>query len=460
MVQEDKHSPLQAAMDSVPSNRADPLAHVPTHDSLQKKLGELLSESTENSAPATLALLQLENFYEIRTWVGNSESNLLLSDIARFIDKGLPPESLIYRCEHFEFALILFNESSTNCRVVTSRLRQSLRSATSMSIPPQLELKCGIGLAEIHLQMPSIDALLARARLDLRRSHYGFHRESLAMNSLSSGEYDSRTALTRLREALAQQGLQLEFQPIVALKEDGLQHYEVRCALPGSARERLSITALFETAQQNALGVEIDRWVISRVCTELKKARQSKLVFTVQLTQNSIVSTQFFEWLEQELLTLPSASEQLVIQLSEIDVLISQHHMQTVSDRIANMGLRLCISNFGCTENPFRYLSLLHTQFIKLDVTQLERIRKEPARLESLRRTVAALHDQGIRVIAAMVEEMLLLPVLWQVRVNYVQGYCLQRPSPGRSYPFLKDEVLGIDSGPGRPKPLAHIGVH
>ncbi|MDP6416478.1 MAG: diguanylate cyclase, partial [Gammaproteobacteria bacterium] len=131
------------------------------------KLDQILQESHSEPIAATLALLQLGNFYEIRHWVGKSEANLLLSDIARLLKKSLPDAVTLCRCHHYEFAALLLNECSINARPITDRAKQALHSAVSSVIPPQLELKCAIGLAVLEPTIPSAEVLFARARHQL-----------------------------------------------------------------------------------------------------------------------------------------------------------------------------------------------------------------------------------------------------------------------------------------------------
>ena len=73
----------------------DPLTGLHVQEYLIKEITRVLERSRQGELPATLALLQLENFYEIRTWVGKSEANLLLSDIARLLKSCLPDSALV-----------------------------------------------------------------------------------------------------------------------------------------------------------------------------------------------------------------------------------------------------------------------------------------------------------------------------------------------------------------------------
>ena len=413
----------------------DPLTGLFEQDYLDQQVEKTLRRCRQRPLEATLALLQLENFYEIRSWVGKSEASLLLSDIARLLEKSLPDKAVLCHCEHYEFAVLLLDECSLNARLITDRVKLAMQSAVSASIPPQLELKCGIGLAKLSRYIPSADVVFARARHDLGLGH---HRGDMPLLQIPA-----ETALKRLRHALRENQLRLTFQAIACLKEDGLRHYEIRTTLASSDASLPSAT-LFETAVQNAMGEAIDRWVIEQALSVLQQDRRGTLRLTVSLTQNSLVSPKFFHWLEGRIMHIGRCAEQLVFQISEIDVLIAQHHMDYFCHKLNLLNIDLSVSNFGCTADPFRYLPLLRAHSVKLDVSLLEKVTVNSMKLERLKCTISRLHETGLRVIAAMIDDMSLMPVLWRLGVNFAQGYCLHKPDSTMNFEFLKDETLRL----------------
>lgn len=423
----------EQAAESVPQK--DPLTGLYEQDYLTQTLERLLVENRARKIPATLGLLQLENFYEIRSWVGKSEANLLLSDIAGILAKTLPQKVLLCRCRHYEFGILLVNDCSINAQLITDRVKQALLSTVSASIPAQLELKCGVGLAVVESGIPSAEVLFARARQNLSLAHYQNDDETQSENT------NPLVALKILQQTLRDTELKLCFQATVNLAEDGLRHYEIRCLFPkdsGTAANR----ALFETAASNALGEEIDRRVVTQALNLLKQGETHDLRLTITLTHNSLVSPRFLQWLETELATGRQFARQLVFQLSEIDVLIAQHHLGYFCEKLQQHNIKLCISHFGCTNDPFRYLSLLQAHFVKLDNSLFAKINVNARQYQQLTEVIARLHEYDLEVIAPMLEKMPLLPLLWQAKVNFVQGYRLHEPSPSMDFQFLKDETL------------------
>ncbi|MEX0964668.1 MAG: GGDEF domain-containing protein [Pseudohongiellaceae bacterium] len=405
---------------------------------LYRAIDECLKQSHKPGLTATLALLQLENFYEIRSWVGLSEADLLLTDIAQLLKKTLPRRVLLCRCHNYEFAALLMAQNSVNAGIITDKLKQALLSAVSPSLPRQLELKCAVGLAKLEPNIPCGSVVFARARHNLSLAHQ--HRQLPVLPS----SIDPNIALKQLHAALDRSQLELNFQAWAHLQEGSPQHYEVRCSL-AQQEDVLSTAHLFEIAARNALGEKVDQRVIAQLCTLLEKGLEPTLRLVVNLSHNSVVSMQFHRWLEQRLALLQPLASQLVFQISEIDALIAQHHLITFCKVIERLGSKVSLSNFGCTPNPLGYLSLVPASYVKLDNSILSKVDVNQEKLASLNKLSTQLHDRRICVVAPLLERLTIAPLLWQAKVDFLQGNCLHQPSSTLEYEFL--ETLTVKFG-------------
>ncbi len=418
-----------------PSPKRDSLTGLYQQDYLTLALDRALRLCEREAIAATLGLLQLENFYEIRSWVGKSEANLLLSEISAILKKTLPKKVLLCRCRHYEFGILLIDDCSINAGLITDRVKQALLSTVSTSIPPQLELRCAVGLAGIDSDIPSADVMFARARHNLSLSVCQIN-PLIELPVINPDE-----SLCRLRDALREKQLTICYQPTLALQADGLRHYELRCRhLRGE--KFLPYKLMMDAAVKNALGTELDRLTISRALSLLREDESEELRLTVNISHNSLVRGSFYYWLESEIAGDRAIARRMIFQLKEIDVLIAQHHMAQFCERLQEQGITLGISQFGATREPFRYLSLLTAHFVKLDVSLLERINESEEQLGMLRQTVNQLQEKGLRVIAAELDDFSLIPPLWQAGINFIQGDCLAGPSDKLDFQFLQEERL------------------
>ncbi len=299
-----------------PAFEKDPVTGLHRQDYLCHVIDHCLAQGRKRKLRASLALLQLENFYEIRSWVGTPEADLLLSEIARLLKKTLPKRVLLCRCPNYEFAALLLAECSVNAGLITDMLKQALLSAVAQTLPRQLELKCGAGVAALEPNIPAWPIVFARARhnlaLSLRPRELPAH-----LNSISAD-----TALNQLRSIEAQTELQLSFQALVNFSQDSLQHYEVRCLLSPN-EESLPNYLLFETAARNARGEQLDRRILEQVISLLVVGSNGELRLLVNLSHNSLVSSDFLLWIKEKLTANPAIATQLIFQISETDALVA-----------------------------------------------------------------------------------------------------------------------------------------
>lgn len=405
---------------------------------LCRAIDTCLKQGRSRNLTATLALLQLENFYEIRSWVGLSEADLLLADIAQLLKAALPKSVLLCRCHNYEFAALLLADCSVNAGRITEKLKHALLNAVSTSLPRQIELKCGVGLAKLEQNIPSWPVVFARARHNLSLAHH--HKALPAHLSATSPEI----ALRQLHAAMELPELELNFQALLNFTEEPVEHYEVRCSLACNERS-LPTVLLFETAARNALGEQLDRRIIEQIIGLLSDDPRPLRRLLVNLSHNSLVSIHFLRWLEERLENSKGIATQLVLQISETDALIAQHHLISFCELIERIGCKLSLANFGCTPKPLRYLSLVNASYVKLDTALFNKIEVSQVKLEFLKSLIEDLHSREIRVIAPLLEQLPILPLLWKAQVDFMQGNCLHSPSNCMDYEFFETQTIRFD---------------
>jgi EAL domain-containing protein (putative c-di-GMP-specific phosphodiesterase class I) len=249
----------------------------------------------------------------------------------------------------------------------------------------------------------------------------------------------------RLEDAFAQEDFILAFQPVVSLKEDGLQRYEVRIRLQDNG-SLIYPPRFLELANQHGLGERIDRWVCGKSLQLLQERANPALRLTLNLTHNSVISEEFLPWLQQQLLALRLQPRQLTLQISELDMVSSPVHVARFCTQLRALDIPLSITHYGCTLQAGQHAVLQAADYVKLDKTLLSDINRDAARRERLHATVQSLHARGQRVLAPMIDKIELLPLLWQASVNFVQGNCLQEPSARMDFRFVQDEDITTSS--------------
>lgn len=379
----------------------------------------------------------MENFYEIRSWLGKSEASLLLGDIGRVLSKSLPRSIILCRCAHYEFAAILLNSSIETTQTVADKVRRIVEATAKNSLPEKITLKLGIGVANMTGASMNKEVIYARARHNMSLSYDSDNGQIPASRRLSP-----KAVVAKVYDYLKSGELATSFQAVVSLKDENTELYEIRLSRHRNLKH-IATEQMFEVIVQNAWGEAIDRWLIKRAGKILQNAA-SHVKLTLSITHNSMVSSKFFLWLGDYMKQHPFLANRLIVQVSEMDVLTAQHHMNSICEALNRLDIALCINHFGCTDDPFRYLNLLRAEFVKLDSAILQRCQRGNQDSLSLPALVERLHANGLRVITGKVDNMARLPYLWQSNVNYVQGYSFHRPSSHLDFEFTAPTTLPL----------------
>lgn len=166
------------------------------------------------------------------------------------------------------------------------------------------------------------------------------------------------------------------------------------------------------------------------------------------------------DWIASQLGDSATMPGQVIFQISEQDVLPDEAAAQQFLQSLKDMGFRICLvlrTDALSSAATSRNLSLNQSRDLSRNLTQgLARDLPRDVRLDSplnlpldslklapeyihniehesklrlrLKKRIAALNRRGIRVIAAQLDDILLLPILWKAGLDFAQGNCLWAP--------------------------------
>lgn len=408
--------------------------------SLVARIDQAIANAIYEHQHGALLLIALTGFDEFSALAGRASANLLLADAARLLSEIAPEGTVAGRCGDHEFALLLHTTRSARNEKLLGTIRSALSDGLQSLLPAGSAITISAGLAAINELSPDAEIVITRARHNLTL------RDMQNNGDLTTDAYATPEQMFhRLEEAFENEDFVLVFQPVVSLKEDGIQRYEVRIRLQDKGY-MIYPPRFLELANQHGLGEKIDRWVAEKSLQVLQERGNPNLRLIVNLTHNSIVSPDFLPWLQQRMHERRQASDNIVLQISELDIVSSPEEVKHFCQQLQQLRIDLSVTHFGCTLTPFKYLPDEGAAYVKLDKSLLDDIGLNLIQRDKLNTTVNALHAKGLLVIAPMIDQINLLPLLWQANVNFVQGNFLQEPSDKLDFSFVRDEELTLDS--------------
>ena len=263
-------------------------------------------------------------------------------------------------------------------------------------------------------------------------------RAAVLASKASLGEVDVNAQNT-LDQAFANNAFKLMFEPIVSLRGDRAEYYEVSI-WHESDGESGPIEEWFEKngINEKEVGTKLDRWEVLEALKTLAKHLEShsdtRLI--INLDTPSILDDEFPGWLGVAFKAAELPAKSVTFQLPIEVAGTYLKNAKEFSDRVHGLGCQLSISGIRCNEAHLGTLEHITPVFAKLDnevtamLSNAEKVNKD------LKPMIESLHLEQMASIMPQVEDAGALAVLWQLGIHYIQGEYLQSAAPAMNYEF------------------------
>jgi EAL domain-containing protein (putative c-di-GMP-specific phosphodiesterase class I) len=160
----------------------------------------------------------------------------------------------------------------------------------------------------------------------------------------------------------------------------------------------------------------------------------------VRLSRDSVLDNGFTDWLKTQLASGAHKPERICFQITES--IFEQYMSAAVAQlgALKKMGFRLALERFGSGRDPIKLLSAVPLDFIKIDGALMQDLAGNFETQAVVKKLVEQAGKLKIETIAERVEDANTMAVLWQLGVQFIQGYFVNAP----------EEVVMADLQSGR----------
>jgi len=417
------------------------LLHLVDHDSLTGVLNWRGLESTLRSAiqqtstgvKCAIAYVELDRFKLINDLHGHAIGDGLLQECARRLIGATRASDQLARLAD-AFVVLLIDCPDDAVDGLSERIRGVVGDQPFEIEGKGLNLTASVGVVSIDASMTSIDAVTAADRACLEAKARGRN----CVVKLTDGDIALRTHLEELRVvADLQQRIPtdkyfLEFQPIVALRHPMASlSYEVLIRMRDDDGRVVPPGKFIGAAERNGLMSQIDRWVLRNTLEWLDghPSHRDRMSFaTINISGASLNDTRFVDDAFSMIAEHPLAMPKLCFEITESVALHDLGSTRRFVDRVRMYGSKLALDDFGAGYTSFNYLKEIPADFIKIDGSFVKDINRNPANYAITRTIVELTHELGMRSIAEWAETPDTIASLYDLGVDYGQGFALARP--------------------------------
>jgi EAL domain-containing protein (putative c-di-GMP-specific phosphodiesterase class I) len=250
---------------------------------------------------------------------------------------------------------------------------------------------------------------------------------------------DARRAAL-VKKAIEDDRLKLAYQSIASLEGESRSHFDVLVRMLDEAGKELHAAEFLPAAQKFGLMRTIDRWVITRSLEVIAKraaAKEASVLF-LKLSEDTLKDNDaFVSWLAQGL-KRPLRSDEVVFEIQEVVIQNHVRKARALTQTLREMGAGIAIEHFGIGTNSAQLMDHIPANFIKFhpSFTQKFSDKETQKRLSEL---VEGAKQHAIKTIVCHVEDANVMARLWQMGVNFIQGYHVQEPE----VVLLASDVVG-----------------
>ena len=235
--------------------------------------------------------------------------------------------------------------------------------------------------------------------------------------------------ISSCRAILAGRKLRTVYQPVFDIQQRRVVGFEALIRGPAGELEQPDV--LFAAARESDLALELESLCLETIFRRLPRATLQRKLF-VNASPRLLTHPVFLD--DRNLADISRAHTQVVIEVSEKEVVGDYHAFRGVLDRLRGHGLQIAIDDAGSGYSGLESILQLRPQYIKVANTIVQNLHEETIK----RGVITALASVGREIDASLIAEGIEQPeelkALVDLGVNYGQGFLLGRPS-GRHCP-------------------------
>ncbi len=410
-------------------------------------VNQAVHDAAEKDKYSSLHIIGIDMYDEMRASLGASARDAATKDLADFIKNALGGNGTIGRIADGEFAWLTSGtdeEQQTQqaralCKKVAEHICQAGGKTTQVTI--------SIGICPITEKVTSSDQVLDRAHHaceDVRKAGKNGAgndaRYFIATLGDSKDEQDDSLIIEVIENTLKKDGFSLKFQPFISLQGDTTEHYEALLQMaPDASGQTISNKDMFRAlGNNNDLGKKIDRWTTINAAKALAAHHSTghDTNLLINISAATLRDESFPAWLKVALSTANIPAKSIMLQFSENDAANYLTHAKTFCDAMSDLNIRCSIKHFGCSLDPFKTLSHLGVELVKIDGSFANDIQHKNEKSDTLKELIHHLNEARKTSIVPYVEQASLMATLWQSGAHFIQGHYIQSPRDKMDYVF------------------------
>jgi diguanylate cyclase (GGDEF)-like protein/PAS domain S-box-containing protein len=440
------HAMERRRADAATRHRAthDALTELPNRVLLEERLGHEVARAAGTGGRFAVCLLDLDDFKLVNDSLGHLTGDALLRAVAARLAGAVGAGDLVARLGGDEFVVLCTGLEPGAEEAPAERIAAALRPPfrlehTEHVVRASVGLVVGDGASSVEGLLRDADVAMYRAK---ERGH-GLHaRFDPAMHEPLR---DRVRVEAELRTALLRGEFEVFYQPVTTTRDGTIAGMEALVRWRHPERGIVPPGAFVEIAEQCGLICDIGRHVLGRACAQLVAWRTADPAFAgltvaVNVSGKQLAHPGFVDEVAEVLAhTGLAATPHLVgLEITETVLMQSEDSPVATLDRLAALGVRLLLDDFGTGASSLARLRRFPVDTLKIDRAFVRGVGGPGGEDDAIVAAILGMaRALGLDVVAEGVETPEQLAVLRELGCPRVQGYLFSPPVPAEEMRVL-----------------------
>jgi PAS domain S-box-containing protein/diguanylate cyclase (GGDEF)-like protein len=376
-----------------------------------------------------IAHLKPDRFIDIQHAIGVLASEDFMAQIAGVLRPHLSSSDICGRFGGNGLLVMLERGTAKDVETWAENVVKRVSEHVFVSEDKNLSATITIGLGLLPPSNPDVSAAIADAVSATRR---GRELGGNQMYVVDKADTDTRVQaydkiwVKHIKSALMENRFRLVQQPIASLLGEDKGMFDVLVRMLDENGNEVLPAEFIAAAERNDLMKNIDRWVIG-ASLSFAANRKAACIF-VRLSKDTVLDKTVLPWLETQLKSLKIEPKRLCMQVTE--ELATQYVRQSkeLAESLRKLGFRFALEHFGTGRDPLKLLNDIEMNFIKVDGSLMQGLSTNQIQQQRVKGLVEAAKRKGIETVAERVEDANTMAVLWQLGIEFIQGYFVNAP--------------------------------
>jgi diguanylate cyclase (GGDEF)-like protein/PAS domain S-box-containing protein len=393
-----------------------------------EKLRERLAQPVKGGVRC-IAYVEPDRHDAVHEELGVLAGEDFLTEFARLLTQQVQPGDLAGRFGGEGFMMLIERGNTQDVEAWAEHVIHKVASEVFQVGAKSLSTTCTVGLGPVPPEVQSPEG----PANDAWRAHHqgrdlGGNRVQLLEHTgaLLRLQDQDRAWVAQIKAALTENRFRLVQQPIASLVGEDLGMFDVLVRMLDDKGQEVLPSAFIPAAERNDLMKAIDRWVIGAAIA-FCAARKPGALF-VRLSQDTLADPTLPAWLANQLKTARIEAARIVFQVREEAVAQQLKEAVALHQALGRRGFRFALEGFGLGRDSERLLTHFKPDFVKIHGALMQGLSADQDKQAKVKALVELARGCQAVTIGERVQDANTMAVLWQLGVEFIQGYFINAP--------------------------------